>query len=452
MDKTVHIIGGGLAGSEAAWQLATRGISVVLYEMRGPHTTSVHKTDKLAELVCSNSFRGGDVTKNAVGVLHTELRKLGSLIMQSADSHKVPAGGALAVDREPFSETITNALEAHPNITIVREQISELPDHPYTLIATGPLTSDGLAAAIRQATGEEGLAFFDAVAPIVTRESINMDVAWEQSRYDKGDKTDYINCPMTQEQYMTFITAAQNAEQSVGHNPEDANVPYFEGCLPIEVMIDRGPETLRFGPLKPVGLTNPRNPTVKPYAIVQLRRDNKLGTLYNMVGFQTRMKWGAQKEVLKLIPGLENAEIVRYGVIHKNTFIHSPKVLDANLRLKAKPNIRFAGQVTGVEGYVESTAMGALAGLLLAAEILETPMDMPPATTMLGALHSHITGGAEAETFQPMNINYGLLPPLTGKRVGKKDRKPAYGERAMADFDTWLQTSPLLSQPLAKTA
>jgi methylenetetrahydrofolate--tRNA-(uracil-5-)-methyltransferase len=447
--KVVHIIGGGLAGCEAAWQLNSRGIEVVLYEMRGPHTTSVHKTDQLAELVCSNSFRGGDVTKNAVGVLHTELRKLNSLIMWAADTYKVPAGGALAVDRELFAEAITRVLENRPGVTIVREQITTLPDHPYTLIATGPLTATPLAEAIRKATGEDGLAFFDAVAPIVTRESINMDIAWEQSRYDKGDKTDYINCPMTQEQYMAFITAAQNAEQSVGHNPEDADVPYFEGCLPIEVMIDRGPETLRFGPLKPVGLTNPRNPTVKPYAVVQLRRDNKLGTLYNMVGFQTRMKWGAQKEVLKLIPGLENAEIVRYGVIHKNTFIHSPKVLDAQLRLKAKPNIRFAGQVTGVEGYVESTAMGALAGLLLASEIYNEPLPLPPATTMLGALHAHITGGAEAATFQPMNINYGLLPPLTGKRIGKKDRKPAYGARAMADFDAWLQTSTLFTNRAA---
>jgi len=451
MTNVVHIIGGGLAGSEAAWQLASRGIEVILYEMRGPHKTSVHKTDSLAELVCSNSFRGGDVTKNAVGVLHTELRKLGSLIMESADMHKVPAGGALAVDRDPFAETITAKLTTMPNVTIVRDQINDLPDHPYTLIATGPLTSDGLAASIRKATGEDGLAFFDAVAPIVTRDSINMDIAWEQSRYDKGDKTDYINCPMTQEQYMAFIDAALNAEHAVGHNPEDANVPYFEGCLPIEVMMSRGPETLRFGPLKPVGLTNAHNPTVKPYAVVQLRRDNKLGTLYNMVGFQTQMKWGAQKEVLRMIPGLENADIVRYGVIHKNTFIHSPVVLDETLRLKAKPNIRFAGQVTGVEGYVESTAMGALAGLIIAGEILGTPLELPPQTTMLGALHSHITGGAEAATFQPMNINYGLLPPMTGK-IHKKDRKPAYGQRAMADFDSWLQASPLLQSPMAKSA
>ena len=371
---------------------------------------AVHKTDKLAELVCSNSFRGSDPTKNAVAVLHSELRGLGSVILEAADATRLPAGGALAMDRELFSDYVTDKIMNHPSIEVIREEVTEIPtDHPV-IIATGPLTSEGLAQSILAKTGESRLSFFDAVAPILTKESVNMDICWMQSRYDKGDGKDYINCPMTKEQYYKFIEDIQNAEQAVGHNPEDEGVGYFDGCLPIEVMAERGPETLRFGPMKPKGLTNPHNPTEKPYAIVQLRQDNKLGTLYNMVGFQTRMKWGAQKEVLKTIPGLENADIVRFGVIHKNTFINSPAVLDSEMRLKAQPNVRFAGQVTGVEGYVESTAMGLLAAIFLDAELKGESIPTPPDRTMLGALISHITGGADAKTFQPMNVNYGLLP------------------------------------------
>jgi methylenetetrahydrofolate--tRNA-(uracil-5-)-methyltransferase len=436
MTTPVHIIGGGLAGSEAAWQLVTRGIPVVLYEMRGVKPTAVHKTDHLAELVCSNSFRGADPTKNAVGVLHEELRRMGSLVLAAADLHKVPAGGALAVDRDLFSQHITQTLQAHPLVTLVRGEVTHLPDHPHTLVCTGPLTSSALADDIVKLTGTERISFFDAVAPIIARDSINMDIAWEQSRYDKGDGADYINCPLSKDQYFAFIDAILKAEQTIGHNPEDKDVPYFEGCLPIEVMAERGPETLRFGPLKPVGLTNPRTPTVKPYGIVQLRRDNKLGTLYNMVGFQTRMKWGEQKRVLQMIPGLENADIVRYGVIHKNTFINSPLLLDSHLRLKAKPTVRFAGQVTGVEGYVESTAMGLLAGLMLAEEIRHgRDLPLPPPTTMLGGLLTHITGGAMADSFQPMNINFGLVPPPHG--VKKADRKASYGQRALSDLAPW---------------
>ena len=361
----VHIIGGGLAGSEAAWQLVTRGIPVVIHEMRPVKPTAVHKTEDLAELVCSNSFRGGDPTKNAVAVLHEELRRLNSLIMQAGEKARVPAGGAFAVDRDEFSANVSATLSAHPLVTIERGEMTEIPTSGPVIVATGPLTSDALAAHIRTLTDTAHLSFFDAVAPIVTAESIDMTKAWRQSRYDKGDGADYINCPLDKEQYYAFINAILNAEQSIGHNPEDAKVPYFEGCLPIEVMAERGPETLRFGPLKPMGLTNKHNPSEKPYGVIQLRKDNKLGTLYNMVGFQTRMKWGEQKRILKMIPGLENADIVRYGVLHKNTFINSPVLLDAQLRLKTQPNIRFAGQVSGVEGYVESTAMGALAGLFV---------------------------------------------------------------------------------------
>ncbi len=435
----ITIIGGGLAGSEAAFQLAERGHSVKLYEMRGVKGTAVHKTDKLAELVCSNSFRGSDPTKNAVAVLHSELRGLGSVILEAADATRLPAGGALAMDRELFSDYVTDKIMNHPGIEVIREEVTEIPtDHPV-IIATGPLTSEGLAQSILAKTGESRLSFFDAVAPILTKESVNMDICWMQSRYDKGDGKDYINCPMTKEQYYKFIEDIQNAEQAVGHNPEDEGVGYFDGCLPIEVMAERGPETLRFGPMKPKGLTNPHNPTEKPYAIVQLRQDNKLGTLYNMVGFQTRMKWGAQKEVLKTIPGLENADIVRYGVIHKNTFINSPAVLDSEMRLKAQPNVRFAGQVTGVEGYVESTAMGLLAAIFLDAELKGESIPTPPDRTMLGALISHITGGADAKTFQPMNVNYGLLPmpdEADGK-VFKKGRKEYYGVRAGKYFEEW---------------
>lgn len=437
----VIIIGGGLAGSEATWQLAQQGFKVKLYEMRGVKPTAVHKTDKLGELVCSNSFRGTDMEKNAVGILHQELRELGSLIMAAADQHKLPAGGALAVDREPFSEHITQTLKNHPNVEISREEVVEIPTHIPVIIATGPLTSSALAQKIAALTGDNSkLSFFDAVAPIVDASSIDMSVCWKQSRYDKGDGADYINCPLDQQQYEKFVADILAAEQAIGHNPEDANVPFFEGCLPIEVMAERGPQTLRFGPMKPKGLTNAHKPDEKPYAVVQLRQDNKLGTLYNMVGFQTKMKWGAQKEILRTIPGLENAEIVRFGVIHKNTFINSPALLDESLKLKTSPNVRFAGQVTGVEGYVESTAMGLLAGINLAAELKGAPLPTPPNTTMLGGLVLHITGGADAKTFQPMNINFGILPPLAHKT--KKDgRKQAYSKRAREDFKNWLSAT-----------
>lgn len=439
MSKHVTIIGGGLAGSEAAWQLANRGIAVTVYEMRPKVKTAVHKTANLAELVCSNSFRGGDVTKNAVGVLHEELRRVGSLIMACGEKARVPAGGAFAVDREQFAEEVTKALENHPLVTIKHEEVTTLPEDGPTILATGPLTTSNLAAQLTKATGGENLSFFDAVAPIIAADSIDMSIAWKQSRYDKGDGSDYINCPMTKEQYETFVNNIINAEQSVGHNPEDADVPYFEGCLPIEVMAERGPETLRYGPMKPKGLTNAHNPTEKAYAVVQLRQDNKLGTLYNMVGFQTRMKWGEQKRLLPTIPGLENAEVVRYGVIHKNTFINSPTLLDERMRLKAMPNIRVAGQVSGVEGYVESTTMGALAGIMFAHELSNMEVTPPPQETMMGALLSHISGGADAKTFQPMNINYGLLPPL-GFKHSKKERKELYGKRALELFDEWLKT------------
>lgn len=438
MNTIVKIIGGGLAGSEAAWQLANKGINVELYEMRGVKPTAVHKTDKLGELVCSNSFRGTDVTKNAVAVLHEELRGLNSLIMQAADANRVPAGGALGIDREAFSAFISEKIASHPNISVKRAEVSDLSSDTPTIVATGPLTSGALAEEIKRLHGGEHLAFFDAVAPIIQADSINMDICWKQSRYDKGDSADYINCPMTQNQYEQFVHDILSAEQAVGHNPEDADVPYFEGCMPIEEMASRGAETLRFGPMKPVGLTNPHAPDTKPYAVVQLRQDNKLGTLYNMVGFQTRMKWGEQKRILRTIPGLEEAEFARFGVIHKNTFINSPTLLDAHLRLKNKPTLRFAGQVTGVEGYVESTAMGLWAALSLAAELTGETMPQPPATTMMGGLINHISGGADAETFQPMNITYGLLPPLGGKKMRKAARKEAYGVRAIADFKQWL--------------
>lgn len=440
MTKHVTIIGGGLAGSEAAWQLANRGIEVTLHEMRPKVETAVHKTGKLAELVCSNSFRGGDINKNAVGVLHEELRRVGSLIMACGEKARVPAGGAFAVDREQFSEEVTEALENHPLVTIKHEEVTDIPEDEPTILATGPLTTSGLAKSLQDVTGGgEHLSFFDAVAPIVDADSIDMSIAWKQSRYDKGDGSDYINCPMTKEQYLTFVENIVNAEQSVGHNPEDKDVPYFEGCLPIEVMAERGPETLRHGPMKPRGLTNAHKPDEKAYAVVQLRQDNKLGTLFNMVGFQTRMKWGEQKRLLKTIPGLENAEFVRFGVIHKNTFINSPTLLDEKMRLKARPNVRIAGQVSGVEGYVESCAMGALAGLMFAHELNGDPITTPPQETMMGALLSHITGGADAKTFQPMNINFGLLPPL-GFKHSKKQRKELYCQRALETFDEWRQS------------
>lgn len=436
MPNTVDIIGGGLAGSEAAWQLAERGIHVTLHEMRGVNPTAVHKTDNLAELVCSNSFRGTDTTRNAVAVLHNELRGLNSLIFATADKHRVPAGGALAIDRELFSQEITDKIQNHPNITIVREEVTELPKDTPVLVATGPLTSSKLAEHILSITGEDKLSFFDAVAPIVAADSINMDIAWEQSRYDKGDSADYINCPMTKEQYEAFLDALLEADQAGTHNPEDT---YFDGCLPIEVMAERGRETLRYGPMKPKGLTNKHNPEEKPYAVVQLRPENKMKTIYNIVGFQTRLKWGDQKKVFTMIPGLEDAEFERMGVIHKNIFINSPALLDNHLRLKKQPNIYFAGQVTGVEGYVESTAMGLLAALMIASDIKGEEITPPPSTTMLGALVNHITGQADAKHFQPMNVTYGLLPPFP-ERVKKKERKPAYGIRAQEDFKGWQAT------------
>lgn len=437
----IHIIGGGLAGSEAAWQIASRGIKVTLHEMRHEkRLTEAHQTDTLAELVCSNSFRNDDVN-SGIGLLHAEMRRAGSLILKAADNHKVPAGGALAMDRDAFSLEIQQTLEQHPLVTIIREEIDTLPDADFgsTIIATGPLTSQPLAESIRTLTGEEHLAFFDAIAPIVYKESIDFSKAWYQSRYDKpgpgGTGKDYINCPLSREQYYNFIDALLAGEKT-DFKEWEKNTPYFDGCLPIEVMAERGKETLSFGPMKPVGLNNP-NSDEKPYAVVQLRQDNKLGTLYNIVGFQTKLKYGAQKEIFTTIPGLENAEFARLGGLHRNTFINSPKLLDTELRLKARPNIRFAGQVTGVEGYVESAAIGLLAGRFAANEELGQPNSPPPVETALGALLSHITGGAEAASFQPMNINFGLFPPL-GMRVKKTERKAAYAKRALEKLDTWL--------------
>lgn len=444
MTKVLHIIGSGLAGSEAAWQAAERGVQVVLHEMRGVKPTEAHHTTDCAELVCSNSFRSDDHEKNAVGLIHEEMRRCGSIIMRCADAHRVPAGGALAVDREGYARAVTQALEAHPNVTIQREEITELPTDGMWIIATGPLTSKGLSHAILKETGTEYLAFFDAIAPIVHRDSIDMTKAWFQSRYDKGEGKDYINCPMSKEQYLAFIDALNTGEKTEFKEWEQ-NTAYFEGCLPIEVMASRGPETLRYGPMKPVGLTNPHiQPTEadpranKAYAIVQLRQDNKLGTLWNMVGFQTKLKYGEQQRIFKSIPGLENAEFARLGGIHRNTFINSPKLLDDVLRLKSAPHIRFAGQVTGVEGYVESAACGLMAGRFAAAELLGEAMTPPPRTTALGALLAHITGEANAETFQPMNVNFGLFVPLEEK-VKKDNRPMGYTSRALRDLGGWLE-------------
>ena len=443
MTQTLHIIGGGMAGSEAAWQAANAGVQVVIHEMRPKVETFAHRTGNLAEMVCSNSFRSDDHEQNAVGLLHWEMRQAGGIIMEMAAKHRLPAGGALAVDRDPFAESVTAALMAHPNISVYYEEITELPSDGHWIIATGPLTSEGLGKAIQAETGAEALAFFDAIAPIVYFDSVNMDVAWMQSRYDKGEteeeRTAYLNCPMTKDQYEAFIDALLAADKTEFHEGETAG--YFDGCLPIEVMAERGRETLRFGPMKPVGLTNANDPDNKPYAVVQLRRDNALGTLYNIVGFQTKMKYGAQKEVFTMIPGLENAEFARLGGIHRNTFINSPTLLDAEMRLKSRPNIRFAGQITGVEGYVESAAMGLLAGRLAAAEIQGRSVDPIPNTTAMGALVTHISGGAEAKTFQPMNVNFGLFPPLDGMRGGRKGRKErykGYTDRAKEDFNQWL--------------
>ncbi|WP_296595966.1 methylenetetrahydrofolate--tRNA-(uracil(54)-C(5))-methyltransferase (FADH(2)-oxidizing) TrmFO [Phenylobacterium sp.] len=453
----IHVVGGGLAGSEAAWQIAQAGVPVVLHEMRPVRATDAHQTDKLAELVCSNSFRADDWSGNAVGLLHAEMRALGSIIMSAGDAHQVPAGGALAVDREGFSAAVTERLEAHPLVTIAREEVAGLPPAEWdsVILATGPLTSPALAQAILDLTGEDQLSFFDAIAPIVNFDSVDMDVAWRQSRYDKegpgGDAAAYINCPMDRDQYEAFIDALLAGPKSEFKDWE--HVPYFDGCLPIEVMAERGRETLRHGPMKPVGLTNAHKPDEKAWAIVQLRQDNALGTLWNMVGFQTKLKHGAQTEIFRMIPGLEKAVFARLGGLHRNTFINSPRLLDANLRLKAQPRLRFAGQVTGVEGYVESAAVGLLAGRFAAAERLGRPIDAPPATTALGGLVGHITGGhleGGKGSFQPMNINYGLLPPMDapkrdaeGRRLGAKEKtrlkKRAMGERALADLKAWAE-------------
>ncbi|WP_439140493.1 methylenetetrahydrofolate--tRNA-(uracil(54)-C(5))-methyltransferase (FADH(2)-oxidizing) TrmFO [Roseicyclus sp.] len=444
-EKTLQIIGGGMAGSEAAWQAAQAGIKVVLHEMRPAVGTFAHRTGSLAEMVCSNSFRSDDDEQNAVGLLHWEMRAAGSIIMDTAYDHRLPAGGALAVDRDPFAEAVTAKLRAHPNITIIGGEITSLPEGP-AIIATGPLTSGALAQAIAAQTGHDALAFFDAIAPIVYTDTIDMSVAWEQSRYDKGETLEeqraYINCPMTRDEYEAFIDALLAADKTEFHEGETAG--YFDGCLPIEVMAERGRETLRHGPMKPVGLTNPHNPTVKPWAVVQLRRDNALGTLYNIVGFQTKMKYGAQTSVFKMIPGLHDASFARLGGIHRNTFINSPRLLDAQMRLRARPNIRFAGQITGVEGYVESAAMGLLAGRLAVAEICGKTLAPVPQETAMGALVHHITGGAEAKTFQPMNVNFGLFPPVEGLKAGRrgrKDRYKAYTDRAKSAWAAWLGES-----------
>jgi methylenetetrahydrofolate--tRNA-(uracil-5-)-methyltransferase len=446
----VHVVGGGLAGSEAAWQLAQAGVPVLLHEMRGLRGTEAHKTDQLAELVCSNSFRSDDAVNNAVGLLHEEMRRSGSLIMAAADAHKLPAGGALAVDREGFAAAVTTRLVAHPLVSIRREEIAGLPpaDWDQAIVATGPLTSPALAAAIRDLTGEESLAFFDAIAPIVYRETIDFERAWFQSRYDKagpaGGGADYINCPLDKAEYLAFIAALLAGEKTAFKDWE-TNTPYFEGCLPIEVMAARGPNTLRFGPMKPVGLVDPHTGR-RPYAVVQLRQDNALGTLFNMVGFQTKLKHGEQVRIFRSIPGLENAEFARLGGLHRNTFINSPRLLDRQLRLKAMPRLRFAGQITGVEGYVESAAIGLLAGRFAAADRRGMVLEAPPPTTALGALVDHITGGARSQSFQPMNINFGLFPNLPDEeryRRAHLSRKPALSTRALTDLDAWLHAARL---------
>ncbi|WP_135448608.1 MULTISPECIES: methylenetetrahydrofolate--tRNA-(uracil(54)-C(5))-methyltransferase (FADH(2)-oxidizing) TrmFO [Tabrizicola] len=440
--EPLHIIGGGMAGSEAAWAAANLGVPVVIHEMRPKVATFAHRTGDFAEMVCSNSFRSDDHERNAVGLIHWEMRQAGSLVMEMADRHRLPAGGALAVDREPFARAVTERLKSHPLISTSHAEVTELPSAGRWIVATGPLTSPALAESIRSATGAEALAFFDAIAPIVYAETIDMSVAWMQSRYDKGETEDerraYINCPMNRDQYEAFIDALLAAEKTEFHEGETAG--YFDGCLPIEVMAERGRDTLRHGPMKPVGLTNAHRPDEKPYAVVQLRRDNRLGTLYNMVGFQTKMKYGAQTTVFRMIPGLENASFARLGGIHRNTFINSPTLLDTQMRLKSRPHIRFAGQITGVEGYVESAAMGLLAGRMAAHELLGRTLPPPPPETAMGALVTHITGGAEAKTFQPMNVNFGLFPPIEarGGRRGRHDRYKAYTDRAKQAFTEWL--------------
>jgi methylenetetrahydrofolate--tRNA-(uracil-5-)-methyltransferase len=441
MTQTLHIVGGGMAGSEAAWQAAEMGVPVVIHEMRPKVGTFAHRTGDLAEMVCSNSFRSDDDERNAVGLLHWEMDAAGGLIIQTARAHRLPAGGALAVDRDPFAAAVTARLRAHPLISVSYEEVTELPSTGHWIIATGPLTSSALAESIRAVTGADQLAFFDAIAPIVYADSVDMSVAWMQSRYDKGETAEeqvaYMNCPMDRAQYDAFIDALLAADKTTFHEGETAG--YFDGCLPIEVMAERGRETLRFGPMKPVGLTNPHSDK-KPYAVVQLRRDNALGTLYNIVGFQTKMKHGAQTTVFRMIPGLENASFARLGGIHRNTFINSPTLLDAQMRLRSHPHIRFAGQITGVEGYVESAAMGLLAGRMAAAEVMGRQIEAPPQHTAMGSLVHHITGGAEAKTFQPMNVNFGLFPPIDAKggRKGRKDRYKAYTDRAKQAFAEWL--------------
>jgi len=440
-EHNVHVIGGGLAGSEAAWQLAEAGVRVRLSEMRGGGSmTPAHHTDGLAELVCSNSFRSDDAEANAVGLLHQEMRALGSLILREGDAHKVPAGSALAVDRDGFSAGVTAALEAHPNVTIVRERVDALPDGP-AIIATGPLTAPLLAEAIAGETGRDALAFFDAIAPIVHRDSIDMQVAWFQSRWNKGEGHDYINCPLARPQYDAFVAGLIAGEKAEFKEWED--VPYFDGCLPVEVMAERGPETLRHGPMKPVGLDDPRTGRW-PHAVVQLRQDNAQGTLWNIVGFQTKLKHAEQVRLFRTIPGLENAEFARLGGLHRNTFLRSPELLDATLRLKSRPNVRFAGQITGCEGYVESAAIGLLAGRFAAAELAGRALSPPPVETALGALLHHIIGAAVAESYQPMNVNFGLFPPIEG-RTKMADRKRAYTDRARSALSAWLVADQLSS-------
>ncbi|SIO19110.1 methylenetetrahydrofolate--tRNA-(uracil-5-)-methyltransferase [Rhodovulum sp. ES.010] len=444
MSQKLHIVGGGMAGSEAAWQAAQAGIEVVIHEMRPETGTFAHRTEKLGEMVCSNSFRSDDDEQNAVGLLHWEMRTAGGLIMAMADAHRLPAGGALAVDRDAFAAAVTKSLLEHPKISVERSEIASLPGDGHWIVATGPLTSDALGHAIRSETGTEALAFFDAIAPIVYADSVDMSTAWFQSRYDKGEtaeeRTAYLNCPMDRAEYEAFIDGLLAADKTEFHEGETAG--YFDGCLPIEVMAERGRETLRHGPMKPVGLTNLHAPDVKPHAVVQLRRDNALGTLYNIVGFQTKMKYGAQADVFRMIPGLGQARFARLGGIHRNTFLNAPSLLDAQLRLKSRPHIRFAGQITGVEGYVESAAMGLLAGRLAAAELQGRRLPSVPPTTATGALLTHITGGAEAKTFQPMNVNFGLFPPVEGLKVGRRgrrDRYRAYTDRAKTDWAAWLR-------------
>ena len=450
MTKQLHIVGGGMAGSEAAWQAAHMGVDVVLHEMRPKVETFAHQTGNLGEMVCSNSFRSDDDEQNAVGLLHWEMRAANGLIMSTAEQHRLPAGGALAVDRDPFAETVTARLKALPNVTVSYEEVTELPEDGHWIFATGPLTSPSLGQAIQRETGTEALAFFDAIAPIVYAESIDMSKAWMQSRYDKGEteeeRTAYLNCPMDKDQYEAFIDALLAADKTEFHEGETAG--YFDGCLPIEVMAERGRETLRHGPMKPVGLTDPRTGG-RAHAVVQLRQDNALGTLYNMVGFQTKMKYGPQTEVFRSIPGLEKAEFARLGGIHRNTFINSPLLLDGTLRMKAMPRLRFAGQITGVEGYIESAAIGMLAGRFAAAERLDKDLSLPPRTTALGALLAHITGDANVETFQPMNVNFGLFPTIepeitpNGKKrkLKGRDRKAAMAGRALRDIDEWLSAN-----------